>query len=810
MNSIGKLFLASVSAAAIATPAFAQDANQSSEQALSDASATDNAIIVTARRRDENVQEVPIVINTVTAEKIADLNLRDFEDVENIVPGLELSSQGFSGGGSIRGVAFDTRVSGNNASLEFYLNDTPMNGNAILQQMYDIGQIEVLRGPQGTLRGRASPSGSLTVTTRKPDLYEAGGTVSLTANDIGTQNINGGVGVPIIEGVLAVRAAGIYDVGDANEVRTSSAQALDKRDPYDRSIGGRFSAVLQPTDWLLLEGMYQVQDTRSRVFTQVESANIADPSQPTSPVFISGKDRLSIEDAPTRLDQKFDTFTWKAQLSGAGQNLIYVGNYRKTKVFTFGDDDNANAFPGFEFGQVTDSRSTNEAHELRLQNESRLFDMVDYVVGVFHQKNNADTVLDSQTLVTLPPFLGGGVATVSHTPILRPGTSKETSAFGNLTFHIGDALEVSGGLRYIDYKSDSQLLVSGVNIVDEQLKDDKLIYTGSVNYFVNPDVMVYASLGTSYRPGPTAIGDFSIIKSDLQRSFTTLPPETSTSYEVGVKSTLMGGRLRFNLAGYYQKFKNYPYRSGGNGVFYQTFSAVRDATGAVIGVSPSVDDFNFVAAVPVEVKGVEGEISFDVTPDWSFNLNASYSDGQIKNGLIPCNDLDQDGVPDVLTSAPTLQQVQDAYGSDNVGACNVSLRSGFQSPFAATAQSEYRFPITDGTNAFARGLFSYYGKSKNDPSNQFDDISGYGLLNLYAGLRGADGGWELSAYAKNILDTFRVLNREGTPTVTNFRELQPPTFRTVVAKSTSSTYRQIDVTAPREFGVTFRTSFGSR
>lgn len=820
MRNLAFAMLTTVSAVALTTPtvAFAQEEPiETSEDdfvtddPLVEESDATGTIIVTARRREESIQEVPIVINTVSAEDIAQLNLREFEEVEGLVPGLSLSSQGFAGGGAIRGIAFDSRASGNNASVEFYVNDTPINGGVVLQQMYDISQIEILRGPQGTLRGRASPSGAITVTTRKPDLDQFGGNVSMTGTETGTLNLNGAIGVPIIPGVAAIRVAGLHTTGDGNEVRTvATSSFLDRRDPRNRSTSARVSAVIEPVHWLRLEGAYQYLDTFSRNLALVESASIAHPTAAASPIPLTASDRRSIESSPTLQTQRYDTFTWRAELAALGQNLIYVGNYRESKIVVDNNDDNANLFPGRDFGQLTDSDGNDEAHEIRLQNEDRLFDMFDYVVGAFYQNNNPSTNLVSETAVRLPGFLGGRLVTVAETPVERIGGSEEISVFGNVTAYFGEDLEISGGLRYLKIESESQLFVAGNLLIDNPEESDKLIYTASANYFINPDVMIYGSTGTSFRPGPTAIGDFSARRSQRQRDFTTLPPEESTNYEIGLKSTLMDGRLRFNVSGYYQDFKNYPYRSPGNGVFYQSFGVQRDASRNVIGLVPEVSNFNFVAAVPVKVKGVEAEIGFEISRNWDISLVASYVDGQIQDGVIPCNDLNGDGIPDNLTARPTLAEVQAAYGDDYLGACTVSQRSGFQAPFTATVQSEYDFAISPRVDVFARGLFSFFGDSRNNPQNVIDDVDSYGLLNLYTGIRDPGGRWEVSLYGKNILDTVKVLERDDVLVSTSFRELQPPTFRTAASGFATAPYRAISTTPVQEFGLNVRFAFGSR
>src|SRR3546814_10786012 len=87
---------------------------------------------------------------------------------------MSAGTTGYTTAATIRGASFQVE-SGSSPTVEFYLNDAPIQSNSLFNSMFDVGQIEVLRGPQGTLRGRASPSGSITVTTQKPDLYESGG-----------------------------------------------------------------------------------------------------------------------------------------------------------------------------------------------------------------------------------------------------------------------------------------------------------------------------------------------------------------------------------------------------------------------------------------------------------------------------------------------------------------------------------------------------------------------------------------------------------------------------------------------------------
>ena len=799
---------ASLLALAAAASAAAQDQPSAPASAQTSTASEVDVVVVTARRRDESIQDVPAVVNAVTPEELVKLNIRDFTEVQNLVPGLSLTNNanGIGGSAQIRGVNFEVNASGNNATVEFYQNDAPITAGLVLQQMYDVGQIEVLRGPQGTLRGRASPSGSITVTTKKPDLYQSGGYGSFTATDTGTTNFNGAVNIPIIEGIAAIRIAGVMNGDEANRVHPIST-VLDSRDPETKSQGARITALVRPIDALSLEGSYQEITTHSRFFDQVESFNQANPSAPASPVTIRAKDRLSNRETPRENRQHFNIYNARAEYGFGGQQLIYQFQRYTQHIESRANQDWANALPNFDFYQFNDTHSTSTSHELRLQNEERIFDRFDYVLGLFDDKNVPPSDLIVQTPVTLPAFLGGGVQAVAVTPINRIGKTHEQSAFGNLTFHLDEDTELSGGARYIQYDSTSALIVSGARFDDPPTDVNKVIYSLSAKHSFSRDFMIYATTGTSFRPGVDVVGNFSVVKSPLENSFIHLPPETSQSYEAGFKSTLLGGKARVNISAFHQTFENYPYRAPGNGIYYVNYAAT--VTGGVVTVTPQVSNFNFVAAVPVKVNGVEAELNYSPVNRLNLNLVSSYALGKIKNATIPCNDLNNDGIPDATTAAPSLAQLQAAVGADLVGSCTVSQRSAAQAPFSSTLQADYTVPVSGKVEGYVRGMVAYYGKSQGDPGNSYDDVDAYGLVNLFGGLRAASGAWELSLYAKNVFDTTKVLTRTD-PLSSSYQVLQPPTFRTTAATTVTSSYTDITTTQPREFGVSLRVAIGSR
>lgn len=824
MVSYRKFALVGVSLISLAAPAMAAEA--------ADEASGGSEIIVEARRRDESIQEVPQVVNAVTSEAINKLNIRKAEDLTSVVPGLSLqtNANGIGSESVVRGVRYDVNVSGNNGTIQFYYNDAPITAGALLTAMFDVGQVDVQRGPQGTLKGRSSPSGAITIRPHRPDMTGIGAVMNATGNDIHGYNLNGAVNLPIVKDKLAIRVAGLTSNDQGNRVTPVAGTAVT---PKNGSDAARISLRADPMDgMLLLDFSYQTLKHHSIQYSQVQSGSTFNSSLSASPYTIQASDLKSVPGLPSDNSQKFDIFYWQAKLNLAGQSLTYSGSDVKQHLTALGPSDGAGIFsqtsatqfylagrapalvpPGqaVPFAQPTDTRGHDVTHEIRLQNEDRIAGMFDYVIGYLNLKGTTDTLftqiiggLASPSAPSLPTTLTG----VVQLPLERYGTSKEESIFGNITAHIGDRFELSGGLRRIWFKTDAGLkagsvtasggVVTGVTLVDNPAfrtvsSPKATVGVATAKYRVSDELMVYASYGTSWRPDTIAIGGPSI-PSALQAQFLKTDPETSKNYEIGFKSDLLDRKLRFNVSAYVQKFNNYPYRAPGAGVY-----AIDLARG------PAVNAFNYVAAVPVTVKGIEGDIAYTPNDNFMVAASFSYADGKIKNGLIPCLDLNKDGVPDSVTSAPTFAALSAVVGSTAsdplISTCRVTQQANSNPKFGFSLQSEYSHPVMSGADGYIRGLLNFKGDSIGDPVNVNDSVSSYGLVNLYLGVRDPKGMWDFSVYGKNITNTFRVLTRGNGPQSTG----------TLTHGTLSYTnYFGISTTEPREFGVNLRVALGSR
>lgn len=806
---------------AFAAPAFAQEAPAASEETHAS-----TEIIVSARRKEESLQDVPLSIQAATGRDLQKLEIRQFEDVTKLVPGLALSKNGASATASIRGINFDARASGSATSVEFYRNDAVVNATALFQAVYDIGQIEVLRGPQGTLRGRASPSGSITVTTAKPILDEAGGYASGTAAERGKWNANAALNVPIIGDKLGIRVAGFAGENRGNNVFGLNVPtgAID-RNVYDHVQAGRASVRADPFDGIVvLDFSYEGIRQKARYYTQAQSYSDYLSTATASPRLVTPDDRLGVRALPANDDRNIKLYNWQASVRQWGQRLTYVGSRTTMSQKLIVPFDDGGLFstvsstiaptpaaaPIKLFAQLTDSRLRQTTHELRLQNEERIAGLFDYVVGAFQVKSASPTLLTVPQGVsatasgTIPSYT---LNSFSYRGTYRFRTDEENSLFANLTLHLGEATEISGGIRQIWFKADSGVrsgtpgadLATFVDVpsvrrcfgnsdVPGCLPTKKAtIYSAAVKHKFTDDLMAYASFGTSWRPGNSLVGYRGTTVGTFLNQFLNLDDEKSKSYEVGFKTSWLDERLRFNISAFYQKFDNYP--------FYSTTSVPTvEANGSAL-----VPGFNFVAPVRATIKGIESDIAFDITDRFNVGATVAFADGRVKDGLFPCVDLNNDNIQD--TTPPTLAALYGQVGANQIDTCRANASSSSAPKWQGTVQAEYSHPVGTFGDVYLRGLTTWRGNSNGDSINPNDSVKAYALVDLFAGLRGPDNAWELSAYVKNLLDTTRVLNRSAAPQTTP-----------VTAAGATATYNYLGITTtdPREFGVSLRVSFGSR
>ena len=213
-----------VSALALSMAAQAQEAAQPQGDAQDAPGLDGSEIVVTASRRDERLRDVPSAINVLDGERLAELGVSDTKEYLALVPGVSFNDFGAAGFGRviIRGLSTDAALQLTNTAGT-YIDDTPFSANGSLAaggllnpdpDIADVDRVEVLKGPQGTLYGANSLGGLVRIISKKPDLYEFSGTVTVdgSATDHGDPGygIRGSVNVPIVSDALALRVNGVY------------------------------------------------------------------------------------------------------------------------------------------------------------------------------------------------------------------------------------------------------------------------------------------------------------------------------------------------------------------------------------------------------------------------------------------------------------------------------------------------------------------------------------------------------------------------------------------------------------------------
>ena len=210
-------------------------------------------IIVTANKVAEPVQKVAATINVVSAETLSELHVQSVQEIATVVGGLSLTRTSPSEQSiSLRGIKMPSAggSGGTTNTVESYLNDAPISVVDAFSTTFDIDQVEVLRGPQGTLRGRPSPSGALTITTQRGSFSDYQGYLEATASDHDGQNVQAAVGGPISD-TLAFRVAGVYDSTDGTEVK----DIFNGRENNAEVWAGRATLTWRPIEKLELNLM---------------------------------------------------------------------------------------------------------------------------------------------------------------------------------------------------------------------------------------------------------------------------------------------------------------------------------------------------------------------------------------------------------------------------------------------------------------------------------------------------------------------------------------------------------------------------
>ncbi len=563
--------------ATTAMPVLAQDA------AADDAGLAD--IIVTAQRREENLQDVPISITTLGGEKLDAIQSGgvDVRGLSGRVPSLLIES---SFGRTfprfyIRGLG-NTDFDFNASQPVSLVYDDVVLENPILKgfPIFDLERVEVLRGPQGTLFGRNTPAGIVKFDSVKPK-DEFGGYGKVSYGRFNAVNAQGAVGGPLGEGIN-VRLSALYQRQD--DYIDNVLPSGTTRDAFEgyKEYAARLQIGIEAGDDvdILLAGQLRSLDGTARVFR----AN----------VFTRGQQGLNANFNRFRVstdgqnEQEVDTQNVSARIAWdtGPVTLVSVTSYWSGDATSVGDVDGgfgASFLPPALTGPgvIPFTAETRDivpslkqfTQELRL--ESNGDGPLSYQAGFFYFDEKLSIRSDNFSTLGDPNNAPGGINIV----VSQRQKSEAYGIFGSLTYKLSDQFSVTGGLRYNDDKRrftavrsrESQFpnfLQNPLGTVNRRTQDDNITWDISATYAASDDVNLYAKVARGYR-APSIQGRILFppaTATPLESGVTVGDAETITSYEAGVKSTFLDGRARFNLNGFYYDLKDAQLTAVGGGV----------------------------------------------------------------------------------------------------------------------------------------------------------------------------------------------------------------------------------------------------
>ena len=565
-------------ALASTAPAFAQD-TASDDEGLAD-------IIVTAQRRAENQQDVPISITAVGGEKLDVLSSggADIRFLSARVPSLIVES---SFGRTfprfyIRGLG-NTDFDFNASQPVSLVYDDVVLENPILKgfPVFDLDRVEVLRGPQGTLFGRNTPAGIVKFESVKPkdtiDGYARG-----SYGKFNNVNLQGAVGGPLSGDTVTARLSVMYQRQDdwVDNVNPSTPQkdALEGYEEY----AARLQVMLKPSDdvSLLLAGQVRSLDGTARVFRAnafTRGQRGLNPGFKRGQVAVDGKN-----------DQSVDTYNLAGTLTWdlGPVSLISVTSLWKGDATSVGDVDGgfgASFLPPALTGpgvipftaETRDSVPTLKQFTQELRLASNGDGPLSYQGGVFFFDEGLTIVSENYSTLGDPNNAPGGVNIL----VSQRQDSKAYGVFGSLTYKLSDQFSLTGGVRYnddkrsyrVDRTRDTQFpnfLQNPLGSVTRRVKDNNVTWDLSANFAASDDLNLYARVAKGYR-APSIQGRILFppaTATPLEDGVSVSKSETIQSYEAGLKAKFMEGRGQINLNGFYYDLNNAQLTAVGGGV----------------------------------------------------------------------------------------------------------------------------------------------------------------------------------------------------------------------------------------------------
>lgn len=717
-----------------AAPAHAQTA-PAAEDAVSD---DGNIIIVTAQKREQNLQEVPVAINVITAESIDNYDVKNFEDVARVSPSLSVDTGDAPSGNVIRMRGIGTAAFSISAesSVAVIVDEVPLMLTAqAFGSLEDIERVEVLKGPQGTLFGKNASAGVVNVVTQAPT-DTLTGKINLRATTDKEYKGSFSLSGPVSDGI-GFRVNGYYLDREGYITNLFDNSKLGG----DKAWGVRTKLAFEPSDafdFALIADIARRESSSASPFTALPL------NDPFRELIVAGPRNLTVQnDTENFFKTETDMFVGKFNYDFGGVILSSISSYQRYNLETVNDLDasvqthtpnpflNPMQAPTGTPWVIQESQQESKAfsQEIRLTSDSS--GPFEYMVGAWYSKVDHDRQFNRTPLRFL----------ISRWDAKADNESK--ALFGQATYEFAPNTFVDAGIRLNHEKISVEFINLIPNVANPPRYDGSLPGAAPVSYvgahkdtavtgkialrhIFDNGTMLYGSASTGYKGQAYDIASgFNQRKADNP-----VRPEKSKSFELGLKGTAADNALRYDVSLFWSDFTD-----------FQAQGAVPLAAGGV--------EFSLNNVGKLRTKGVEVNLNWAVSDTFSLDFSGAYTDAKIREfPFAQCyagqtaaqgcvlTDVDGNGslessVQDLggsrLANSPKFKFNLGGYWEDNIGGL----------PFNTFLQGNYQWQ--DDVN------YDLFGA----PTNQ---QSAYGLANFSAGIKDEDGQYEVSLFVNNAFD----------------------------------------------------------
>lgn len=746
------LALSTAAAALVgAAPAWAEDGaavgaarDVAAEASFAGAAAVEQ-VVVTARRREENAQDVPIALSVFGGEALEKAGAYNVQQITQLAPSLQFGSF------NPRNTTVNIRGLGNNVGLAndglevgvgFYIDGVYYSRPAAATfDLTDIQRVEILRGPQGTLFGKNTTAGALNIITRGPS-FDTEAQLELTAGNLGFYQAKGSLSGPLSE-TLAGRVSFATTVRDGQVQRVSDGKDFNNQ----QNLALRGQLLWKPSDTfnLRLSADYNRQDTDCCVLVFAGTAPTLKPAAAQfaalaagigyTPASLNPFDRKTDINDRAQAGQELGGVSATAEWDLGAATVTGIASWRYWKWDPGNDAD----FTSLSIIERSENADEQEQGTLELRVASNGDRKVDYVGGLYFYWQDIDARItsvfgDRSTYWLLSPLLPAALTDGYRLDGTAASTTKSYAAFGQLTWHATDRLSITPGLRYTYEEKDARydaavsgglatanptllgykLALARPQSYTADLSDGSLSGQINVSYDLTEDALIYANYARGYKSGGINMSGLPVdaLGNPIPGS-AVIEPEETTTWEAGLKSQLFDRRVTFNVA---------VFRTDTND--YQA-NVVDTAGGSLKQFLANVEE--------VRSQGVEIDAQLARIGGFSGYVSAAYTDAKYvsyENGPCP------------IEKIGTATAACDLSGEALPGT----------SKWAATLGADYERSLSIGNldgEGYIAGEVSY--RSNPASLSEYTEVGDLTLVNLRAGFRAAKG-WELFVWSKNLLD----------------------------------------------------------